>query len=453
MERNRFVPAARRLMALALLVVLGCSGGRKDFSPEAFATIKPGMPEAKVIETLGKPSETVEAAGVRRLFWETQGKYYSISFGDGKVVAPLAHANKEDYVMMMGFMKMATALKGDPPATTPSPSGAVALSADLPKLQPKGTIKLPASEYREVADVQLTKDGQRLAVVLPASTKSKTQIWDLTGAPKLVGEFDGGRGFALSPSGTRLLTRGLFDARVYDIESKKEIAKLPMGYSFGYFRDENTLVTTERSHNFPTPSKGKITQWDIAKNADAGSFEIPDDRFNGAFLTKNGKELWLFMSHDKFEVECYDLDAKKLARTIKPESDEPKPYTSAGIYQTVAPDSSAFGSDVRKFHIYDAATGKIIGGLPAELWASPTGFLPTGTRYAARPSRDAFEKMGFKESDTILYDWKNRKPQVALTGHGETKKGPVVAVSGDGNTALSVTESGEGLLYDITKWK
>lgn len=386
------------------------------------------------------------------MFWETQGKYYSISFSDGKVVAPLAHANKEDYALMKGLMQMATNLKADPPATAPSQAGATALTADLPKLQPKGKIQLPASEYREVADVQLTKDGQRLAVVHPVAGKRTTQVWDLTGAPKLVAELDG-FGFALSPSGARLLTRGLFDAKVYDIASRKEIAKLPGSYSFGYFRDENTVVTTERSHNFPDLTKGKITQWDIAKNADAGSFEIPDNRFNGAFLAKNGKELWLFMSHDKFEVECYDLDAKKLARTIKPESDEPKPYTGAGIYQTVAPDSSAFGADVRKFHIYDAATGKIIGGLPAELWDSPTGFLPTGTRYAARPSRDAFEKLGFKESDTILYDWKNRKPLVALTGHGETKKGPVVTVSGDGNTALSVSESGEGLLYDITKWK
>ena len=92
------------LLAMTLGVV-GC-GGSKEFTPEEFATVTKDMPEAKVLEILGKPKETHEGLGVRRLFWTTKGKYYSISFADGKVSAPMEHGTKEDYDMMIGLMKM-----------------------------------------------------------------------------------------------------------------------------------------------------------------------------------------------------------------------------------------------------------------------------------------------------------------------------------------------------------
>ena len=48
-------------------------------------------------------------------------------------------------------------------------------------------------------------------------------------------------------------------------------------------------------------------------------------------------------------------------------------YTHAGIYTTVAPDGSAFASDCRGMHIFDAATGEIIGSLPKQMLAVLTG--------------------------------------------------------------------------------
>ncbi len=96
--------------ALAMtLGVVGCAAS-KEFTPEEFATITKDMTEAKVIEVLGKPKETVESLGSRRLFWVVNDKYYSISFTDGKVIAPLAHADKADYEMMMGLMKAMKAM-------------------------------------------------------------------------------------------------------------------------------------------------------------------------------------------------------------------------------------------------------------------------------------------------------------------------------------------------------
>jgi hypothetical protein len=91
-------------LILICLPTLGCTG-KKDFTAEDFKTISKDMPEEKVIAVLGKPSDTLEAMGTRRLFWETQGKYYSISFTDGKVVEPLVHANQQDYQLMMELMK------------------------------------------------------------------------------------------------------------------------------------------------------------------------------------------------------------------------------------------------------------------------------------------------------------------------------------------------------------
>ncbi len=93
------------VLLVTTLGLVGC-GGSKEFTPEVFATVTKDMPEAKVIEILGKPKETHEGMGVRRLFWATKDKYYSISFADGKVNAPMVHGSKEDYDMMVGLMKM-----------------------------------------------------------------------------------------------------------------------------------------------------------------------------------------------------------------------------------------------------------------------------------------------------------------------------------------------------------
>ena len=92
------------VMLMTMFGVVGCGGG-KEFTPEQFATIKAGMTEPEVIAVLGKPSETIESLGTRRLFWAKSDKYYSISFTDGKVVAPMVHASKEDYDMMKGLMQ------------------------------------------------------------------------------------------------------------------------------------------------------------------------------------------------------------------------------------------------------------------------------------------------------------------------------------------------------------
>jgi hypothetical protein len=441
------------MLLLFVFAPPGCSG-RKDFTPETFATVTPGMPEAKVIEVLGKPEEAMEAGEVRRLFWETKGNYYSISFKDGKVVEPMAHGSKEDYVLMKGLMQAAKGLgpggKGDP--SKPEQLGV--LSANLAKIQPKASFKVPGKLSSDEG-IQLSSDGKRFALAYSTPQyKSFTQIWDIAADLRMIAEFEGGK-FALSPSGKFVLTSGdLFTPKVFNVDTKQPVCDLPTSFSFGFFRNDNIVVLTTRSYMFMDAAKGKITQWDITKNADAGSFEVPDNRFSIALPAKNGKEYWLFMSHNKFEVECFDLDTRQLARTVKPESDDPQnPLNNAGIYITVAPDSTVFGSDVRRMHFYDAETGKKVGELPSDLWATPSGFLPGGPRYFARPGGDKAKGSGLAKSDLVIYDWKNRQALAALTGQSAGEGEPFAGASADGKTAVTALKTGEGLVFDISSVK
>ncbi len=99
---------ATAVAAMMLLCLAGCGGG-KNFSPDDFKKIKKGMPEEQVKEILGSPKEDITAStgDARRLFWIVGDKYYSISFDkEKKVIEPLAHANREDYEMMRGLMKV-----------------------------------------------------------------------------------------------------------------------------------------------------------------------------------------------------------------------------------------------------------------------------------------------------------------------------------------------------------
>ena len=329
------------------------------------------------------------------------------------------------------------------------PAVAESLSS-LPKLQPKTRFKLPGERLFDAGCVQLTADGKRLAVTHKSPKSGNVvQIWDLSDVPTVIAEFPAFL-FALSPSGRFILSSDRLE--VYDVASKKPVAKLSYLFSHAFFRDDTTVVTTMRSHDFAANTKGKIVIWDVSKNSDAGSFEIPDNRFEHALPAKNGKEIWLFMGHNKFEVECYDLDSRKLVRTIKPEAADPKqPYTSSGIYATIASDGSVFGSNVSRMHFYEGETGKIVGKLPLPMLGSATGFLPGGFRYLASVSFP--EKIGLERNATVLFDWKAQKPLAVFTGHATTDEEIIGAGSVDGKVIVRTTRGGDVLVYDTSALK
>jgi hypothetical protein len=335
---------------------------------------------------------------------------------------------------------------GAAPGATPNAAPNPDTGAALPKLQPRAKFKLPHERSTSDGSVQLSQDGTVLAVAckLPGYN-SATYVWNLSGEPKELCEIPDGL-YALSASGKRIATRGVLSATVYEVATKKPVVKLSHTCSHLYFRDDNTVVSTTRSYNFPEATKGQIVVWDLAKNADAGSFEIPDNRFDTAIPTKGGKELWLFMSNNKFEVECYAVAEKKLLRTLSPENDTDRRFTSSGIYESLAADGSAFAANVMKLRIYDGTTGKIVGGLPPDLWGSETGLAVGGNRYLAR---GAEKTRGKSDGDWVIYDWKQKKALAALPAGAK----PLAAVSGDGKTLVSVTESGEAFVFDISSVK
>ena len=352
-------------------------------------------------------------------------------------------------VFVLGCKKSNTKPTSDTEAPGDGPNPGGPSTAALPKLQPKAKFKLSSERSTSERSVQLSDDGKILGVACGSGLgKTFTKVWDISGEPKEIGEYDG-YAFALAPSGKFIVTTGGFSPGVYEVATKNPVAKLNSYFSDIYFRDDNTLVWTQRSHNFLEATKGKITVWDVKKNADAGSFDIPDNRFRAALPANGGKEIWLFMSNDKFEVECYDVAAKKLLRTIKPENDTDRPYTSAGIYPSIASDGSVFATNVSKLNIFDATTGKIVGGLPESIWGSETGILPGGTRYLARVD----PRTGLSENDYVIYDRKAKKQLAVVTGHAAGQKQPSAGVSGDSKTLVSVAKEGEVLIFDISSVK
>jgi WD40 repeat protein len=315
-------------------------------------------------------------------------------------------------------------------------------AAAVPLLHPRTKFK-PSSDCHSI---KLSDDGKILAVGWHTpEAKDVVTVWDISGEPKSLAQFECSK-FELSPSGKFLVTYGV--PKVFEVSTKKLVAELKSIFmSHMYFRDDNTLVWTTRSFNFPEATKGKIFVWDVAKNADAGSFDIPDNRFETALPANDGKEIWLVMSNKKFVIECYDLAGKKLLRTIKPEDDSGRPFTSSGSWFSLASDSSVFATHHSKLQIFDAKTGKIIGGLPADVGATVTGLLASGSRYLACGSR---KLSGLSENDFVICDWVMKKNLAAIVCE---EKDRMIGVSGDGKTLVSLSKAGEAQVFDISTVK
>jgi hypothetical protein len=333
---------------------------------------------------------------------------------------------------------------------------------DMQKLKSKGQFTLPGKHARPYdPTIQLSADGKCVAVgVQEAKTgKTFTQVWQLSPKPKVLAELPksfGGGVFALSPSGKRVIVSG---AGVFDVESGKSVGKGPPGFSHAYFRDEETAVCVQRSHDFSKAAKRSITVWDVAQDKDAGSFEIADDRFTTALPARGGKELWLFMAAGRFEVECYDIADKKLKQTLKPPAESAKkPHKDAGIWQAVAPDGSVFAASVSgesgsAHRVYDGKSGKIVGTLPAEVYGLPVGLIPGGARYLVTPNETLAKKGPLSQTDVIVCNWRTGKGLAALTGFAAGQSHVHAGVSADGKTVVVVSEQGEALVFDVSSVK
>jgi len=128
--RSPLVQLGVRLGVLALvsLGLAGC-GGAKKFSADDFKKVEKGMTEDKVTELLGKPIDSAEAVGVKRLWWKADDNYYSASFKEGKVSATEGPSTKADYEVMKAFMAAAPKITPTAPAVSAGPDNKDAVAA------------------------------------------------------------------------------------------------------------------------------------------------------------------------------------------------------------------------------------------------------------------------------------------------------------------------------------
>jgi hypothetical protein len=83
-----------------------------------------------------------------------------------------------------------------------------------------------------------------------------------------------------------------------------------------------------------------------------------------------------------------------------------------------------------------------------------SGLIPGGDRYLARVAKKTAQAQGLGESDLAVYDRRAGRVLAFLTGHGSGKQEEVLAsASADGKTLVSVTKSGEGLVFDLSPVK
>lgn len=324
------------------------------------------------------------------------------------------------------------------------------LTRDVVQLEPVHRFQIPG-ELRGDDALAFSADGTRLAV---ATASNKTQVWEVTAAPRLVQEFKGGT-FVLFPSGKQIMFSDLTQPEVYDVESGKQKVRLNRGYAFAVARDESTVVMASPDYGAQKVTAGQLRLWDVSRNAEVGVIELADNRFHDAKLTKSGKELWVFLRYQKFEVECYDLDTKKLIRTIKPEQADPaKPYADAGIYNSVSPDASVFAATVQfKTVVFDADSGKIVSRFPSDIHGSATGFLSNGTRYLGRTGDRSPAGTGLPANSYVVYDWKARRPLALLKTGAEENSMPAVA-SPDGKKIVVVSKTkGTACVFDVSALK
>jgi WD40 repeat protein len=291
----------------------------------------------------------------------------------------------------------------------------------------------------------LSADGSRVAVSNHAFTAPKIQVWDASGPPKKLHEYEG-QVVALSPDGKRLVRwGGVWGPEIVDVGSGKVLGRLSYVGDHFYYRSSDVVVVMKRSNDWRQARKFPVRQLDAATGADLGGFEgSDDDRVSICAPVKGGRELVLGVEKAN-RVKVWDLSTRRLVREFAL-----APPESVGMWHgfLASPDGKwiAVGWGRAGTQVLDGETGSVVTTLPRGLYAYNHAFVPGRDIYLAPSNLARAVKTG-PCLDIVAYDLNRRAVIAAFRGH--EKPDLQIALSGDGRVMATGDEAGNVLLWDL----
>jgi WD40 repeat protein len=301
-------------------------------------------------------------------------------------------------------------------------------------------------ENPRVHTLLLSADGSLAAVSNLSLREKKVQLWDVSGPPRKLREYEGYLK-AFSPDGKRFVrSRGLGRREIVDVDGGQVLGRLNYVADHVYFRSPDVVVAMSMSHDWSRAQKFHVRQYDAATGKELSSFEgSDDDRVHICPPVNGGRELVLYVEKAN-RVQVWDLSARRLVREFPL-----APPKGAGSCQgfVAGPDGKwlavawAGGTPTQ---VLDAATGSAVATLPRGLHAYHAAFAPGRDVYLTPSNLARADKTG-SPLDVVAYDLQRRAVVAAFRGH--QKPGLEVAVSADGKVMASGDEAGDVLLWDL----
>jgi WD40 repeat protein len=299
-------------------------------------------------------------------------------------------------------------------------------------------------DARKVARLFLSGDGQRVALGNAHSDNAtKGQLWQITGEPKKLQEFNGLLE-AISPDGKRLIAYRKDGRYIVDADSAADIAKI--GGGVAGFQSNDVCWTIDPYLDANNKKKAIVVSYDAAGKK-IKQLEIDDkgERLSFAALSQKGE---IFLVSTSTGVHVWDVASEKWARQI-PFKLAPGETVLFVSTPAVSPDGkwllTSAGKGTFDPVVFDLSTGTAAKVPKKEFFPHNPVFVP---------NRDILMcdslQMGSNKYHITAYDV---KANTVVGTFGTVQSIAALAVSADGNTLAAGTLEGEIAIWDLTKLK
>ncbi len=297
----------------------------------------------------------------------------------------------------------------------------------------------PVSQGNE-RGMMLSHDGSRFMF----NGKGKSHLWDITGEPKKLHEFDGDI-LALSPDGKRAVHNKNGQRSLVDAQTGAEIAAVTIG-GRPWFTSDTVLWDFHANFNpFKNP-KDRI----IAKSYDAATGKM-DKEYE--FANKGPKQPLIdekgqaYLVSEAGVVHLWDPSSNQWGRqiTVKPDQGE-----KVFLVTTFALSSDGkwlltnAGKGTFDPVAFDLSTGAGVKIPKQGMFPRTPAFIPNRDILMVNKSLQ-----GTKKDQLLAYDLKTN----AVVGTFGTVDGFVnsLTISGDGSTMAAASSEGEVVIWDLKK--